>query len=79
MNLKRFFSTTSREAIKQVRAELGEQAMILSNRKVDGGVEVIASAEGDLAALREQTGCLTLLEMFLKLSVRGPALAGAAG
>jgi ABC-2 type transport system ATP-binding protein/sodium transport system ATP-binding protein len=36
-------------------------------------------AEGDLAALREQTGCQTLLEMFLKLSVRGPALAGAAG
>jgi ABC-2 type transport system ATP-binding protein/sodium transport system ATP-binding protein len=35
-------------------------------------------AEGDLAALREQTGCQTLLEMFLKLSVRGPALAGAA-
>jgi sodium transport system ATP-binding protein len=36
-------------------------------------------AEGNLAALREQTGCQTLLEMFLKLSVRGPALAGAAG
>ncbi|MBS0266036.1 MAG: ATP-binding cassette domain-containing protein [Planctomycetes bacterium] len=36
-------------------------------------------AEGDLAALREQTGCRTLIEMFIKLSVRGAALAGAAG
>src|SRR6185436_15420451 len=34
-------------------------------------------AEGTLADLREQTGCRTLLEMFLKLSVRGPVLAGA--
>ncbi|MSR57978.1 MAG: ATP-binding cassette domain-containing protein [Planctomycetaceae bacterium] len=32
-------------------------------------------AEGSLAALREQTGCATLVEMFLKLSVRGPILA----
>ncbi len=35
-------------------------------------------AEGNLDQLREQTGCRTLIEMFLKLSVRGPALAGAA-
>jgi ABC-2 type transport system ATP-binding protein/sodium transport system ATP-binding protein len=36
-------------------------------------------AEGNLDELREQTGCRSLLEMFLKLSVRGPALAGATG
>ena len=36
-------------------------------------------AEGTLEEIREQTGCRTLIEMFLKLSVRGPALAGAAG
>jgi ABC-2 type transport system ATP-binding protein/sodium transport system ATP-binding protein len=36
-------------------------------------------AEGNLSQLREQTGCRTLIEMFLKLSVRGPALAGQAG
>lgn len=34
-------------------------------------------AEGTLAALREQTGCASLVEMFLKLSMRGPVLAGA--
>ncbi|MBI3865857.1 MAG: ATP-binding cassette domain-containing protein [Planctomycetia bacterium] len=35
-------------------------------------------AEGTLPELRVQTGCHSLVEMFLKLSVRGPALAGAA-
>jgi ABC-2 type transport system ATP-binding protein/sodium transport system ATP-binding protein len=34
-------------------------------------------AEGTLAELRDCTGCNSLVEMFLKLSIRGPALAGA--
>lgn len=55
MNMKRFFSATSREAMKQVRAELGDEAVILSNREVDGGVEVIASASYDIAALIDRT------------------------
>lgn len=55
MSMKRFFSATSREAIKLVRAELGDDAVILSNREVDGGVEVIASAQNDLSALIDLT------------------------
>ena len=55
MSVKRFFSGSSREAIKQIRAELGDEAVILSNREVDGGVEVIASAHGDLAAMIDRT------------------------
>ena len=34
-------------------------------------------AEGTLAELRDRTGCNSLVEMFLKLSIRGPVLAGA--
>lgn len=33
-------------------------------------------AEGTLAELRAATGCESLVQMFLKLSVRGPVLAG---
>ncbi|MBL0125080.1 MAG: flagellar biosynthesis protein FlhF [Betaproteobacteria bacterium] len=55
MSVKRFFSATSREAIKQVRAEMGDEAVILSNQKVDGGVEVIASAHNDIAALIDRS------------------------
>jgi hypothetical protein len=36
-------------------------------------------AEGPLAELRTQTGCRSLVEMFLMLSVHGPVLAGAEG
>ncbi len=55
MSVKRFFSATSRDAIKQVRAEMGDEAVILSNQKVVGGVEVIASAHIDIAALIDRT------------------------
>jgi flagellar biosynthesis protein FlhF len=55
MSVKRFFSATSRDAIKQVRAEMGDEAVILSNQKVDGGVEVIASAHNDIAALIDRS------------------------
>jgi ABC-2 type transport system ATP-binding protein/sodium transport system ATP-binding protein len=34
-------------------------------------------AEGSLPELRDRTGCNSLVEMFLKLSIRGPVLAGA--
>jgi flagellar biosynthesis protein FlhF len=55
MNVKRFFGTTSRDAIKQVRAELGDEAIILSNREVDGGVEVIASTQDNITTMIEHT------------------------
>jgi len=34
-------------------------------------------AEGNLGELRSETGCRSLLEMFLKFAVHGPMLAGA--
>lgn len=36
-------------------------------------------AEGTLSELRSRTGCHSLVEMFLKLSVQGPVLAGVGG
>ncbi|MCD6681996.1 MAG: flagellar biosynthesis protein FlhF [Burkholderiaceae bacterium] len=50
MNVKRYFARTAREAMSRVRAELGEDAIVLKNRPVDGGVEILALAESDLAA-----------------------------
>ncbi|MCI2807279.1 flagellar biosynthesis protein FlhF [Eoetvoesiella caeni] len=43
MNISRFFGTTSREAMRQVRMALGEEALIVSNRRVNGGVEILAT------------------------------------
>lgn len=43
MNISRFFGVTSREAMRQVRMALGPDALIVSNRRVGGGVEILAT------------------------------------
>jgi len=51
MNVKRIVAKTSREAMRQLRDLLGPDAVILSNRAVEGGVEVLALAADDIAAM----------------------------
>jgi flagellar biosynthesis protein FlhF len=51
MNVKRIVAKTSREAMRQLRDALGPDAVILSNRAVDGGVEVLALPAEDIAAM----------------------------
>lgn len=48
MNIQRFFARNSREAISQVRNALGADAIILSNRAVEGGTEILAVKERDM-------------------------------
>ena len=47
MKVRRFFAPDMRQAIRLVREAQGPDAVILSNRKVDGGVEIIAATEYD--------------------------------
>ncbi|WP_192036536.1 flagellar biosynthesis protein FlhF [Halomonas sp. YLGW01] len=54
MSVKRFFGANSREAMQQVRASLGDDALILANRPVDGGVEVLALADEAATSMTEQ-------------------------
>lgn len=56
MNVQRFFGTTTREALAQVRARLGDDALILRNRSVDGGIEILAASGDDLGADSVATG-----------------------
>lgn len=51
MIVKKFSAPTTREALRQVRDALGPDALILSNRPVPGGVEIMAVAEEDVASL----------------------------
>jgi flagellar biosynthesis protein FlhF len=44
MNVKRFVGKNAREAMAQARAACGEDAVVLSNRPVPGGVEILAMA-----------------------------------
>lgn len=51
MKVKRFQGANSRDVLKQVREALGEDAIILSNRSVSNGVEILAVAEDDMASI----------------------------
>ncbi len=53
MKLKRFHAPDIRQAINRVREELGADAVILSNRQVDGGVEIVAAVDYDDAVFEQ--------------------------
>jgi len=45
MKMKRYFAADARTALRELREEQGDEAIILSNRKVSGGVEIIAALD----------------------------------
>ncbi len=49
MIVKRFFANSSRQALQMVRQGLGPDAVILSNRSVDNGMEILAVAQADFS------------------------------
>lgn len=51
MKVTKFYAATTREALRQVREALGADAIILSNRSVDGGIEIMAVAEKEVEEL----------------------------
>lgn len=51
MKVKKFTAATSRDALRKVREALGPDAVILSNRPVDGVVEILALDNEDVASL----------------------------
>ena len=56
MKVKRFFAQSMAEALKQVSEQMGPDAVILSNRKVDGGVEIVTALDYDENMARQRLG-----------------------
>ena len=56
MKVKRFFAQSMAEALKQVSEQMGPDAVILSNRKVDGGVEIVTALDYDENIARQRLG-----------------------
>lgn len=52
MKIKRYFAENIRQAMQMVRDELGSDAVIMSNRKVEGGVEIVAARDFDEQSVR---------------------------
>ncbi|SFR86151.1 flagellar biosynthesis protein FlhF [Dyella sp. OK004] len=53
MKIKRFVAPDMRQAMREVREEQGPDAVILSTRRLDDGVEIIAAVDYDEALVRE--------------------------
>ena len=51
MNVRKFIAANARDALKKVKETLGNDAIILSNRGVPGGVEIMAVAARDMAMI----------------------------
>ena len=56
MKVKRFFAQSMAEALRQVRDQMGPDAVILSNRRVDGGVEIVTALDYDENMARQRLG-----------------------
>ena len=53
MKIKRFVAPDMRRAMRLVRDEQGPDAVILSNRRVSGGVEVVTAIDYDESLLKQ--------------------------
>ena len=51
MNVRKFIAATARDALRKVKETLGPDAIILSNRGIPGGVEIMAVAALDMAMI----------------------------
>ena len=56
MKIKRYLDKSMRHVLRRVREDQGPDAVILSNRRVDGGIEVIAAIDYDEALVRHALG-----------------------
>lgn len=54
MTVKRYVADSARECLRRVKEELGPDAIVVSNRQVDGGVEITAMSADSLNALSMQ-------------------------
>ncbi len=50
MSVAKFVAANGREAMRKVREAMGPDAVVLSNRTIDGGVEIVAMRDTDLSA-----------------------------
>ena len=52
MKIKRFVAADMRSAMNLVRKEHGPDAVILSNRRIEEGIEIVAAANYDESAVQ---------------------------
>jgi flagellar biosynthesis protein FlhF len=75
VKIKRFFAEDMRRALQQVKETLGPDAVIMSNKKVNGGIEIVAAIDPDAqqpaeeaTAQQEPTPANSLTELLQRQS-----------
>ena len=68
MKIKRFFAKDMRSALAQVKETLGSDAVIMSNKKVDGGIEIVAAVDYDEPKPQIKAEPKTAKRSFMDLS-----------
>jgi len=66
MKIKRFFAPDIRQAMRMVKEELGADAVIMSNKSVDGGVEIVAARDFDEQLIQSKLQKQAAEQQFLK-------------
>ena len=59
MKLKRFVAADMRTALAKIKEELGAEAVIMSNKRIENGVEIIAGVETPVATSSSDIGSIT--------------------
>ncbi len=54
MSMKRFVAPTARDCLRRVKEELGADAIVVSNKPVQGGIEIMAMTSAGFEALSRQ-------------------------
>lgn len=75
MKIKRFVGTDMRQVLRRVREDQGPDAVILSNRRVDEGIEVVAAVDYDEALMQQALGSPPAVVVDC---TQAPAVAGGA-
>ena len=72
MKIKRYVDTDMRHVLRRVRQDQGPDAVILSNRRVDDGIEVIAAIDYDEALMQQALGTQPQAEDYRKIADQHP-------
>lgn len=78
MKIKRFVAADMRQAMRLVREDQGPEAVILSTRRIDDGIEIIAAIDYDEALVREAARHGMSEKEPAQASVPPPAVVGPA-
>ncbi len=75
MRIKRTFAPTMREALQRVKQEQGADAVILGNKKVPGGVEIMSAIDYDEVAIANMAVVAPVSRRELQAVSTSPAAA----